>query len=250
MAGDKELITAHDLAAVLDLSVDTIWKYTREKRIPYVELGNKQYRYKLTEVINALAGSSFQERAAQYNPMSTKKFTYQDYLELPEEPGYRFEVLEGLLVKEPSPNAIHQRVSRRLQRILEDYFWQYDPEGEIFDAPLDVTFHDLTVVQPDIFYISGRQKQIVQETRIDGPPALVVEILSPSNSRKDRLQKLQIYQKVGVAHYWLVDPEQKTLECFALRDGVYALVAAGMEGEIVEHPDFAGLAIDLSVIFK
>jgi Uma2 family endonuclease len=111
-------------------------------------------------------------------------------------------------------------------------------------------FHDLTVVQPDIFYISGRQKQIVQETRIDGPPALVVEILSPSNSRKDRLQKLQIYQKVGVAHYWLVDPEQKTLECFALRDGVYALVAAGMEGEIVEHPDFAGLAIDLSVIFK
>lgn len=179
-----------------------------------------------------------------------KKFTYQDYLLLPEEPGYRFEVLEGLLVKEPSPNTIHQRVSRRLQRILEDYFWQHDPEGEIFNAPLDVTFHDLTVVQPDIFYISNGQKQIVQEARIDGPPALVVEILSPSNSRKDRLQKLQIYQKVEVAHYLLVNPEEKTLECFALRNGVYALVAAGMEEKIVKHPDFPGLSIDLSVIFK
>lgn len=75
-----------------------------------------------------------------------KKYTYEDYLELPDQPGYRFEVLEGVLIKEPSPNVMHQRVSRRLQRILEDYFWQADPEGEIFNAPLDVTFLQINVV--------------------------------------------------------------------------------------------------------
>jgi len=69
-------------------------------------------------------------------------------------------------MKDPSPNVIHQCVSRRLQRILEDYFWEVDPEGEIFNAPLDVTLLDITVVQPDVFYVSGEQKQIVKDARM------------------------------------------------------------------------------------
>lgn len=120
---------------------------------------------------------------------------------------------------------------------------------EVFDAPLDVTLQDINVVQPDIFYVSGKQKEIILKARIDGPPTLVVEVLSPSNSRKDRLQKLQIYQKYGVPHYWLVDPEEKTLECFALKDDTYALVALGMDEEVVEHPDFEAL-IDLKKLWQ
>ncbi len=250
MAEDKELITAQVLAEALDLSVETIWRYTREKKIPYIELGSKQYRYKLADVISALTASTVQEKAAGYEAQPPKKLTYQDYLLLPEEPGYHYEILEGMLIKEPSPNVIHQRVSRRLQRILEDYFWQVDPEGEIFDAPLDVTFHDITVVQPDLFYVCGEQKVIVKDTRIDGPPTLVVEVLSPSSRRRDRLQKLRIYQGVQVQHYWLVNPEEKTLECFSLRDGVYALVAAGLDEDIVEHPSFAGLSIELKALWQ
>jgi Uma2 family endonuclease/predicted DNA-binding transcriptional regulator AlpA len=247
MAPDKELITAQALAKELDLSVETIWRYTRENKIPYVELGSKQYRYKLAEVINALSVSTVREKASAsgYRAEPDKSFTYQDYLELPEEPGSRYEVLEGVLVKEPSPNVMHQRVSRRLQRLLEDYFWGVDPEGEIFNAPLDVTFGDLNVVQPDILYVSGEQNAIIKEDRIDGPPKLVAEVLSPSGDRKDRLQKMRLYQKAQVQHYWIVDPEQKTLECFALRDGLYALVTAGMDDDVVKHPDFAGLSIVL-----
>jgi Uma2 family endonuclease len=249
MTGDKVLITAQVLAEALDLSVETIWKYTRDNKIPFIELGSKQYRYKLADVIKALTNSTVQEKAVRYKTEPTKRFTYQDYLVLPEEPGYRYEILEGSLIKEPSPNVLHQRVSRRLQRILEDYFWQYDPEGEIFDAPLDVTFNDVTVVQPDLFYVSGEQKQIVKNTRIDGPPTLVVEVLSPSTNRKDRLQKLRIYQEANVQHYWLVNPEEKTLECFSLRDDIYALVAAGMDEEVIEHPSFAGLSITLKALW-
>ena len=250
MADNKDLITAQNLADSLNLSVETIWRYTREKKIPYVELGNKQYRYRLLDVINSLSSSTVQENPAQYGTDTDKKLTYQDYLELPEEPGYSFALLEGVLIKEPSPNVIHQRVSRRLQRILEDYFWQVDPKGEVFDAPLDVTFHDITVVQPDLLYIAGEQSSIIKDTRIDGPPKLVVEVLSPSTSRKDRMKKLGIYQRAFVEHYWLVNPNDKTLECFALRDGTYSLVACGMEEAIVEHPDFSGLALKLQELWK
>lgn len=237
MAGEKKLITAQVLADALDLSVETIWRYTREKKIPCVELGSKQYRYRLDDVMKALTGSTILE--------PTHKLTYQDYLELPEEPGYRFEILDGVLIKDPSPNVMHQRVSRRLQRVLEEYFWEVDPHGEIFNAPLDVTFHNITVVQPDLFYVSGEQKQIVKDAHIDGPPKLVVEVLSPSSSRKDRLQKLRIYQEGHVEHYWLVNPEEKTLECFSLQNGVYSLVATGMDDDVVEHPSFTGLTIAL-----
>jgi Uma2 family endonuclease len=245
MAGDKELVTAQALAEALDLSVETIWRYTRENKIPYVELGSRQYRYKVDDVIKAMGRSTAREQEASYNAGADRKFTYQDYLELPEEPGYRFEVLEGVLVKDPSPNVAHQRVSRRLQRILEDYFWQVDPEGETFNAPLDVTFHEHTVVQPDLFYVSGKKKQIIQDACINAAPALVVEVLSPSTRRKDRLQKMQIYQKARVSHYWLVSPEEKTLECFQLIENVYALVASGMDADEVRPPGFSGLSISL-----
>lgn len=248
MDSNKGLLTAQALAEALNLSVETIWRYTREKRIPYVELGTRQYRYKLTDVMEMLTGS-VQETKTSYKSKDSRSYTYQDYLEMPEEPGYSFEILDGVLVKEPAPNVPHQRVSRRLQRILEDYFWEVDPEGEVFDAPLDITFGDRTVVQPDLLYVSGTQKDIVQYTRIDGPPTLVVEIISPSTGRKDRLLKMGIYQRAGVKHYWLVSPEDRSMECFALRDGVYALVASGMDEERVEHPDFSDLVMDLAMIF-
>jgi Uma2 family endonuclease len=249
MPDDKELITAHVLAEKLNLSVETIWRYTRENKIPFVELGKKQYRYKLADVIKKLTVSKVKESKTDYKTENKKNFTYQDYLKLPEEPGYQFEVLEGILIKEPSPNVMHQRVSRRLQRILEDYFSKVDPEGEVFDAPLDITLSDITVVQPDLFYISGTQNRIIKEKRIDGSPVLAVEILSPYNPRKDRLQKMQIYQKARIKHYWLVNPEEKTLECFVLRDDGYTLIASGMDEDTVEHPEFKDLVISLEKLW-
>ncbi len=257
---NEKLITARDVAETLNLSVETIWRYTRDEKIPFIELSNRQYRYRLPDVVAALSGNKIAKSKEMYQTrtqteaklqMETGKiYTYQDYLKLPEEPGYRFEVLEGMLIKEPSPNVIHQRVSRRLHRILEDYFWEFNPDGEVLCAPLDVTLGDFTVVQPDLIYLSGENNDIVKEVRIDGAPTLVVEIISPSSGRKDRLQKRGIYQKNMIPHYWLVDPEQRTLECFTLRDGVYALIAAGMDEEEIAHPEFPGLSIPLKILWE
>lgn len=92
---DSKLITAQALADSLHLSVETIWRYTRENRIPCVELGRRQYRYRLTDVIEALASSTIGERSLPYELDPVQKLTYQDYLLLPEEPGYRHEILRG-----------------------------------------------------------------------------------------------------------------------------------------------------------
>lgn len=176
-------------------------------------------------------------------------FTYADYLKLPEEPGFRFEVLEGCLLKEPSPSVKHQRVSRALGYHLKTYFDTHDPPGEIFFAPLDVTLSHSNVLQPDILFVSSLRKGIIGKERVDGAPDLVVEIMSPSNRRKDRLCKMDIYRKAGVLHYWLVDPEENTLEAFALKGGYYSLVAAAGPGDTFYHPVFPGLSLDPGELF-
>ena len=187
----------------------------------------------------------------QESPVYGKEgeYTYEDYLKLPEAPGYRYEVLGGCLVKEPSPSMQHQRVSATLFRQLAHFFDGFDPEGEVFFAPLDVTLTNRNVLQPDILFISGSRKGNKYENRIDGPCDLVVEIMSPTNRRKDRLQKMEIYRKAGILHYWLADPEENILEAFVLKDEHYTLIAGGGPGDKFIHPDFPGLDLNLDKVF-
>lgn len=151
----EKLLTAHELAEALNLSVETIWRYTRQKRLPVIELGKKQYRYKKEEVLAALSAEGIQVKEKRAIYAKQGEFSYEDYLRIPEEPGYRFEVLEGFLVKEPSPSLHHQRVSSALYRQLANYFDEFDPEGELFYAPLDLTLADDIVLQPDILLEPG-----------------------------------------------------------------------------------------------
>ncbi len=244
----EKLLTAQELAEILNLSVDTIWRYTRQKKIPAVELGEKQYRYEKEAVLAALASRNLSVK--EEGPLYKQgRYTYEDYLKLPEKPGYRFEILEGFLIKEPSPSMHHQRLSREIGRRLMAFFDDYDPDGELFFAPLDVTLSINNVVQPDILFVSSNRREIMREDRIDGPCDLVVEIMSPTNRRKDRLQKMEIYRKAEIPHYWIVDPEENTLEAFMLKDGSYTLAIAGGPGDRFTHPVFPGLDLDLVKIF-
>jgi len=233
----------------LNLSVETIWRYTRQKKIPVIELGRKQYRYKKEEALAALAagGARVREEPATYTKQG--EFTYTDYLKMPEEPGYRFEILEGFLLKEPSPLLHHQRVSSALYRQLASYFDEFDPEGELFYAPVDLTLADNIVLQPDILYVSGSRKDVLRKERINGACDLVVEIISPGSRRKDRLQKMEIYRKAGILHYWLVDPEDSILEAFMLKDDNYLLVFTGGPGDDFIYPEFSGLKLNLDRVF-
>ncbi len=243
------LVTAQELADSLRLSVDTIWRFTREKRIPYVEIGKRQYRYNKENVLKALSGETFstivKEGSAPYQ--GKKKLTYADYAKLPEEPGFRHEIIDGVLMRDPSPSFHHQRVSRRLQRILEDYINKVDPNGEIFDAPLDMALAVHTVVQPDLLYLPGSRP--AQNDPIDVVPELVVEVISPSTGRKDRVLKLNHYQASGVLHYWILDLEESFIEAYELRDGHYVSIVRSHMGTF-SHTSFPGLSFDIEMLFS
>ena len=105
------------------------------------------------------------------------------------------------------------------------------------------------MLQPDILYISGNQQDIIKEKRIDGSPQLVVEIISPYSVGKDRVKKMNIYQKSNIQHYWLINPEEKTFECFALKNNTYTLLVSGMKEDIIKHPEFKDLKISLKKLW-
>jgi len=232
------------LADALDLTVETIRKYTRENKIPSIQLPNGEHRYHLDAVIYALTGE-----LPFYRKSPNKTYTYQDYLELPDEPGYKFEIIDGRLVRLPSATVSHQRVLGKLVRILDGYFRNIDPQGLLLTAPLDVTFQDNCVVKPDILYVSSQQREIIQEDRLDGAPNLIVEITSPASRNTDSFKKYQLYLKNGVQHYWLVDPDAQSLHCFSLRNDKYTIAVMGKEEDVLEHPDFAGLIIGLGQLW-
>jgi len=157
------------------------------------------------------------------DPIKNRKIllTYEDYLSMPNDRN-RYEILGGELVVTPSPSFGHQKVSRNLEFVLFAYIKQHNL-GEIIDAPMDVILDETTVVQPDIIFIAKDRYGIIKKRGIEGSPDLLIEILSPSSLRFDKISKMQIYAKYGVKWYWIVDPHGKTLEEYKLEEGFYNL---------------------------
>lgn len=126
-----------------------------------------------------------------------------------------------------APSSTHQAISMEISRQLANYL-----EGKrcrVYPAPFDVRLFEKdgdtpkdvdTVVEPDISVVCDKSK--IDMRGCKGAPDLIVEILSPSSLRKDRLVKLRLYQRAGVREYWIVDPENKTVQVF-LSDSVGTL---------------------------
>ena len=175
-----------------------------------------------------------------------QKLDYDDYAGIPPDRN-RYEILEGELYVTPAPSPLHQRVSKRLQRQLEAYF-EVRGLGEVFNAPIDLilTHHD--VVQPDLVVVADPHQ--VSARAIEGAPLLVVEVLSPSTRTRDRTVKARRYAALGIAHYWIVDPEARRIECFRAEAGAYAL-ALDVEGDAtLVPPDWPGLTIALAHLWR
>lgn len=145
------------------------------------------------------------------DPMPLPRITWQDVQQLPDD-GKRYEAIEGDLYVTPAPSIRHQRISRRLEWALKEILM--DPgHGEMLHAPVGVEFPDTEEgVQPDIIFVSDERKGIVADAWLMGPPDLVVEILSPSTSHRDRGIKLRLYERQRVAEYWIVDADNDAVE--------------------------------------
>ena len=166
--------------------------------------------------------------------------TYKDYEALPGD-GRRYELHEGELSVTPAPSPRHQQVTRNLAIALHEHV-KGRGLGEVLFSPIDCILSDISVVQLDIVYVETGRLAIISSRGIEGPPTLVIEILSPSTVQIDRSVKFQLYARHGVPHYWIVDPEARTIEAYQLTAGAYEL-RARMQGSepllLLPFPDLA-----------
>ena len=175
------------------------------------------------------------------------KLGWEDFLELPED-GNRYEILDGELVMTPPPAIRHQVVSSNLNACLREHVIA-NGLGIVLYAPVAVRLDQTTIAEPDLVFVATDRMSIISKLSIDAAPNLVVEIVSPSTERRDRTVKAQLYAKLGVDHYWIVDPETCRLEAFERERDAYR-EAAVVEGETVFEPAlFPGLRIELAKLW-
>ena len=180
--------------------------------------------------------------------MSTRALlTYSDYAALPDD-GRRYELHWGELSVTPAPGTRHQGTIVVLITLLHEHV-RSRSLGKVFVAPTDCILSNITVVQPDVLYIANDRLSIISERGIEGAPTLVVEILSPSTSHLDRGRKMKLYAEHGVPYYWIVDPENRSVEACALTGATYALTGRVI-GEPGARPPFSDLPIDPTSIWS
>ncbi len=173
--------------------------------------------------------------------------TYEDYAALPAD-GRRYEIHEGELSVTPAPGTRHQEVKANLFVVLHRHVKERGL-GKLFDAPTDCIFAETTIVQPDIVFVDTGRLPIISERGIEGIPALVVEVLSPSTAQMDRGSKAQLYARHAVPFYWIVDPRGQTIDAWTLVESAYRL-AARLEGnEPKALPPFLDLTLDPATIW-
>jgi Uma2 family endonuclease len=139
-----------------------------------------------------------------------KVWTYEDLEQLPDD-STRYEIIDGELF------VVHQSVLGRLHVAFQAQL-DVPKLANVFLAPLDVIMSRTRVVQPDLVVISAERRGIIKR-RIEGVPDLLVEILSESNTKHDRVTKRRLYARCGVREYWMVDTDAQTVEVLELVEG-------------------------------
>jgi len=181
-------------------------------------------------------------------PPGRIKLTYDDYVGLPND-GKRYEILDGELSVSPAPMTQHQIASINLTMLLYQFVRSHRL-GRVLEAPTDVILAETTIVQPDILFVSAERASIITDRAVEGPPDLVVEILSRWTARQDRTTKATLYARFSVPHYWIVDPEERTIELYEIERDSYRL-ATKESGAATIHPAlFPGLEIPLAEVWE
>ncbi len=186
----------------------------------------------------------------------SKVYTYADYLtwEFQE----RVELIRGRIFKmPPAPNRRHQTISGDVYGLIWNFLRK--KPCYVFAAPFDVRLpvsnnkvkvdRVTTVVQPDITVVCDENKLDVQGCK--GAPDLVVEILSPGNTKKEMKDKLLLYQCAGIPEYWLIDPDHEFIIIYTLNEErKYFSSLPYTEGDLVKSQELEGFELDVTELFK
>ena len=186
-------------------------------------------------------------------PAKKERYTFADCLTWGE--NERIEIINGEAVMMAPPSRVHQEISGALFAQLYNFL-----EGKkcrVYAAPFAVRLFERdrdrpedvdTMVEPDLSVVCDSDK--LDNHGCKGAPDLVIEILSPSTRRHDRLVKLNLYQRAGVREYWIVNPEEKAVQVFTLNDGLLLPHEDYGQTDVVKVNVLNGCFIELSKVFS
>ena len=178
------------------------------------------------------------------------RLTYEEYLSTPEIEG-RFDIVDGQII--PAPNALlgHQIINRQFFRILNPFISERGL-GELLYAPLDVVIRraPLRTRQPDLLLLSNESfARMDLSAPIEETPELVIEIISPSNPRRNVEDKLGDYASIGIPECWMASGEAQTIEALHLIGGEWERVALLGVGDRMASRALEGLDVDVGGFF-
>lgn len=186
-------------------------------------------------------------------PAEKARFTFADVLAWPDDE--RAELIDGTpVMMAPPPSSTHQEISGALFAQLYNYL--DGKQCRVYAAPFAVRLFEKdgdspedvdTMVEPDLSVICDRSK--IDKQGCKGAPDMVIEILSPSTRRHDRLVKMDIYQRAGVREYWIVNPEDKTVQVYTLNDGILRPHEDYGQEDVAKVNVLDGCFIELSKVF-
>jgi len=182
-----------------------------------------------------------------------KIYTYADYYKWKFEE--RVELIKGKIFEmSPAPNRLHQEIAGKLYLRLGTFL--YNNPCKVYIAPFDVRLprkskndKDITtVLQPDLCVICNPSKLDVRGCI--GAPDIVVEVLSPSNNKKELKNKYEVYEEAGVKEYWVVFPIERTMFIYTLVDGKFSPSKLMVGGDVVTSAILPGFSLDLTELFS
>ena len=185
-------------------------------------------------------------------PAKKERYTFTDCLTWGEDE--RIEIINGEAFMMAPPSRAHQKISGEIFRQLANYL--SGKKCEVYAAPFAVRLFEQdgdspedvdTMVEPDVSVVCDPSK--LDDRGCKGAPDLVIEILSPSTRRHDRMTKFTLYQQAGVREYWIVDPTNKDVQSFVLEDGRYSVKGFGTAGDEMRVNVLEDCLIDLSEVF-
>ncbi len=186
-----------------------------------------------------------------------KRYSYADYLTWMDD--VRRELFDGFIkMMTPAPSRKHQDISTNTTIIFGNYL--HKKKCRLYHAPSDVRFpketsnkkdeQTFTVVQPDLYIVCDLSK--LDDRGCFGAPDMIIEIVSPKNSRRDVKDKFDLYEKYGVREYWIINPTDENVNVFVLNENAkYQLVGMYAEDDKIPVNIFNGdLKIDLTEVFE
>lgn len=184
---------------------------------------------------------------AQAQPLPGE-WTYEDYLKLPND-GNRYEIIEGVLYVANARSADHQFTVTETSRQIGN-FVKERKLGRVLVAPFEVHLSERSrPVQPDILFVTGARWPQGHVQFFAGAPDLVVEVISPSSVRTDRVVKFTAYEAAGIPEYWIANPHTRTLEVYTLSNAEYALLGEFTGEDKISSGVLVGIDVAVSTLF-